>query len=133
MSLDDLIADNRPPVTEGEIVSCGVDFEGKLDADELLTGTPTVQELDFAGVPIAGDLTIAGITKNTAEETILARKVAIDRAVMFNAQGFIATKSPYHLLISCSTDKGQKRQGYLRIPVVTAPTRVTTTTTTAAP
>lgn len=122
MSRENLVADNVVSVTLGEAIEFAVDFTFKMDADEYLTGTPTVEELDADGEPLpVPTLTINGITKNTAVEKIEGNNAKINRAVMGKASGFILDDTPYYLKISCATTAGQTRSGYIKIPVVSGP------------
>ena len=81
-----------------------VDFTDELDAGELLTGTPTVDELDTS------DLTITNESVNTAELTTYpdgpdmpAVTVAIGKAVQFHVTGALAGIA-YTLRVLAATD-----------------------------
>lgn len=137
----DLIADQTPPVKVGTKANITCDMSGFLDANEQLIdlpNVPTVKELDSAGVvTVSGDLTITIMVINSAViENHLGKNIAVKRAVTALVSGFLlnrdSTEGTYYLEIECETDKGQIRSGWIKIPVVPAPT-FTTTTTTAAP
>lgn len=74
-------ATQRHTKTASEARNVVVSFKGKLDAGELLTGTPTVEEVTTT------DLTLTNKAVNTAELTILGTAVAIGEAVQFKVAG----------------------------------------------
>lgn len=93
-------APQRQSKTVSEVRNAVVSFSGKLDSGELLTGTPTVTEVN-ASSPQA--LTIANIAINTTELTINDISTAIGEAVQFSVSGGIAG-TVYTIKIVCSTD-----------------------------
>lgn len=82
--------------TIAENANIGVDFQGYLDAGELLTGTPTV-----AASP-AG-LTISSIAVSTGLLDIAKASVPIGKAVAFQASGGTAGVR-YTLTVGVDTD-----------------------------
>lgn len=100
-------------VNETVIVSC--DFTGKLSDDgtpELLTGTPTVSEVETA------ELQISEEAINVDPVTIDGTEVPPGRAVQFKLTPPAATKgNEYELLLVCSTTGGQVRDGGIFIKV----------------
>lgn len=79
-----------------EVRNVAIDFQGKLDTSELLTGTPTVTEVDTT------DLTLASKVVSTAELTIRGTTVAIGEAVQFRVSGGVAG-GEYTIRISVTT------------------------------
>lgn len=74
-------APQKPTIAPGETRNAAVDFTGKLDAGETLTGTPTV-----SGSP--SGLTVSGVQVNTVALTVTDAggalvTVAIGQAVQF--------------------------------------------------
>ena len=79
-----------------------IDFRGKLDSGEVLTGTPTVTEVTTT------DLVISNPQVSTGILTINGVDVPIGEAIQFNVDyaGGTATKK-YTVKIVCDTDAGQ--------------------------
>jgi len=96
--MTDLVADQHPPVYEGEVRNFAVSFADCLDDGEKLTGTPTVEEQSTS------DLTISSIKRNSAAITVNEVSVAANEAVQFRASGFLAATGEYTLLITITTD-----------------------------
>jgi hypothetical protein len=98
-------------MTPDEVRACSVDFgdstaanvrSGKLDAGELLTGTPTVTQ--HSSVPSdATALTLASKAVNTATIEINGRDCLAGEAVQFTATGGDAD-AKYVVSVKCSTD-----------------------------
>ena len=80
----------------GDTAAIAMDFTPLLRSGELLTGTPTVTEVD------GSDLTIANVGKNTAQITVNGSTVAIGAAVQCTVAGGSAGK--YRVRVSCGTD-----------------------------
>ena len=93
----------------GETRFHAVSFAGKLDTGELLTGTPTVTEIDTTV------LTITNKAVNVAELVINGVTVAIGQAVQCKVvdNGMTAGEE-YSMLVTCSTDAGQVLNGVIR-------------------
>ena len=85
-------------VYESGVRNAAVDFTDLLDGDEVLTGTPTVADINATG-----DLTIASVRRNTAAVEINGRSVVASKAVQFSVTGFQADAT-YTLRVSCGTD-----------------------------
>lgn len=81
----------------GETRTVFVDLGPKLSADELLTGTPTVEEIG------SSDLTITGVGLNVLDETVAGRLASVDQAVVFTVAGGVAG-TEYRLRITAGTD-----------------------------
>jgi len=77
-----------------------VDYRGKLDSGELLTGTPTV-----SATP-AG-LTLSSPQINTATLTVNEESVAAGQAVQFKASGG-AVGTRYTITVKCDTTGDQE-------------------------
>ena len=90
-----------PAVKEGAIENGAADYTDWLDGTELLSGTPTVVEVDTA------DLTISQVERNTATVEVKGRTVAIDKAVKFRVAGQLTGKL-YKLKITVDSDDGRK-------------------------
>lgn len=83
--------------TASEVRNVAVDFQGKLDASELLTGTPTVVEVTTS------DLTLSDKVVSTGALTILGKTVATGEAVQFKVLGGTAGTS-YTIRITAATN-----------------------------
>lgn len=77
-----------------EVRLCSVSFDGKLDAGESLTGTPSVDA-------VAG-LTFSNASVSTSELTINGVSVAAGRALQFMVAA--SATGEYTIPVSCSTD-----------------------------
>lgn len=93
-------ATQRPDVAAGETRNAAIDFSGKLDSGELLTGTPTVVDNNPESPE---ELTIGSVSVNTVALTIDGQSVAIGEAVQWSASGFVSGKS-YTFKITATTD-----------------------------
>ena len=91
------LADQVQCKTASEARNVAVNFQGKLDSGELLTGTPTVVEVTTS------DLTIDNVAVNTAALTIDGVSVAIGEAVQFRVSGGNAG-TDYTIRIDVGTD-----------------------------
>lgn len=87
-------------ITAGETRNVSIDFAGKLDSGELLTGTPTVEEVGSSA------LTITNKQVNATSKTINGRDAAAGEAVQFRVSGLVAGTS-YLIKVTVSTDDGQ--------------------------
>lgn len=98
--------------TVAEVRNGSVSFVGKLDAGELLTGTPTVT------VSPSGP-TISNQAVNTAQLTIDNQTVAIGQAVQFSISGGTAGTS-YVISVRCGTtaSPAQTLEAFCNIKVV---------------
>jgi hypothetical protein len=86
-----------------------ISFSGKLDVGELLTGTPTITEIDTAL------LTITSKAVNTVALTVNGLTVPIGEAVQCKVVGAGMTPGVrYRILVVCSTDAGQIVDGEIR-------------------
>ena len=104
-----LKAPQLPQQSANETRFHAVDFSGKLDTGELLTGTPTVTEIDTAV------LTITNKAVNTVALTINGATAAIGEAVQFKVVGAaISRGTTYRVFVSCTTDAGQVVDGECR-------------------
>lgn len=83
-------------IATGETRNVAIDFRGKLDSGELLTGTPTIVEVTTT------DLTLSSKAVSTTALTINGETVAIGEAVTFKVAGALDGKN-YRILISAST------------------------------
>lgn len=79
-----------------------VAFDKYLDSGELLTGTPTVVEVDTS------DLTLGNKAVSTGSLTILGRTVATGKAVQFSASGATAGTT-YRVRVTATTDASPAR------------------------
>lgn len=103
---------NHKAVSEDRVLSCS--FKGKLDAGELLTGSPTIAEIGTS------DLTFSNIGVNTVALTINGAPVAIGEAVQFKVTGGVAN-TLYKIRISPAGTDGtpsQKLSGTVRLRVI---------------
>ena len=83
--------------TASEERNVAIDFSGKLDSGELLTGTPTIVEVG------SSDLTLSNKVVNTSTLTINGESTVAGEAVQFKVTGGSAN-TKYTIKISCSTD-----------------------------
>lgn len=90
-------APQLPCKTAGETRNVAVSFQGKLDAGESLTGTPTVTEVTTS------DLTITSPAVSTVALTINKKSVPAGEAVQFNVAGGTAG-TEYTIKVSVGTD-----------------------------
>lgn len=81
----------------GEVRVHSVDFRGRLDSGELLTGTPIVEEISTT------DLTLTDITVNVIALTINGQAVGIGLAVQFKNSGVLKDVI-YRIRITVGTD-----------------------------
>lgn len=82
--------------TAAEVRLVSVDYRGKLDNGELLTGTPSVSILPTGP-------TIANESVNSAALTINGQSVAIGQAAQFKISGGTAG-TKYTITVKCDTD-----------------------------
>jgi len=101
--------------SEDRLIS--VDFGGKLDSGELLTGTPTVAT-DYVEPSTASALTFANKAVSTAQLTINGRTVAIGEAVQFLVSAG-EIDADYVVKVTCGTDAtpAQTLIGFVHIRV----------------
>lgn len=101
---------------EAEVRTVSVDLEGKLDAGETLTGTPTITSSPVGSVSAPG-LTIDDEQVSTTVLTINDREVAIGQAVQFMLSDGTARQT-YTITVQCGTSAGQTIETELRLRVV---------------
>jgi hypothetical protein len=99
-------------ITTDEIRRCAVSFAGKLDAGEVLSGTPTVTVSGTSG------LVLSAKTVNSVALTINDLAVPIGGAVQFTATATAATAGEWPIDITCTTTAGQTVFGRVRVLVV---------------
>lgn len=80
-----------------EVRNVAVNYVGKLDVGELLTGTPTVAEIDTT------DLTFANIGVSTVALTIAGVSVPLGRAAQFKVSGGVAG-TKYRIRVTATSD-----------------------------
>lgn len=90
-------APQLPIALVGETLLGACSFVRLLDAGELLTGTPTVEEITTA------DLTIASATVNNVALVVNGEAAAVGQAVQWAMSGQVAG-TRYTLRVTCSTD-----------------------------
>lgn len=78
-----------------EVRNAAISFVGKLDTDELLTGTPTVTATT--------GITIASASRNSTTMTIDGGTALASQAVTFRVSGGTAG-SRYTITATCGTD-----------------------------
>lgn len=99
----------RVHVDETRVVS--VDFTGKLDSGELLTGTPSISE------DSTSDFAISNPQVSTTALTINNTSVAAGMAVQFQVDANPGVSGIRVLDITVSTDAGQTLVGRIKIDV----------------
>jgi hypothetical protein len=87
---------HRQTKTVSEVRNVAVDFRGKLDDGELLTGAPTIAEVTTT------NLTFANQAVNTSAIKIRGVSVAIGQAVQFKVSGGTADTT-YTIRITVGT------------------------------
>lgn len=92
--------EQRPVISVGETEVVSIDYTEYLDADELLTGTPTVAEVTTT------DLTLSNKVVSTEVVRILERDVAVGKAVQFKVSGQ-KINTQYSIRVTASTDGGR--------------------------
>ncbi len=92
-------APQRPTMVEGEIRSVTVSFVGKLDQNELLTGTPVVTS-------DSPSLTCSSPQVSTETLVVNSKKVRSGRAAQFTLSDGIANQE-YIVTVQCDTTLGQ--------------------------
>ncbi len=97
--MSDAIAPQRYSKTVSEVRLISLSFVGKLEAGELLSGTPTVT--DNSGSP--AELTLSNKAVNDAELTLNGRTVAIGQAVQFRVSGGTGG-TEYTIMASADSD-----------------------------
>lgn len=102
-------APQRPTILVGEIRGVSVNFTGKLDQGELLTGTPVI-------TPDPADLTCSSPRVSTTALAINGRTVAIGKAVQFTITGGTAD-TEYTVTVTVLTTMGQTLMGRCVIAV----------------
>ena len=75
------IAKRMPPISEGEIRVVSLSYVGRLDGNQLLTGTPTVT------VVTTSDLALSNAAVSSTELIIESKSVAIGKAAQFKISG----------------------------------------------
>ena len=101
----------------GETRNCAVSFAGKLDVNELLTGTPTVVE-DTKSPSSATSLTLSNKVVSTTVLTINDLSVPIAEAVQFAVTGG-SSGGEYIIKVTVSTNSSpaQTLVGYEKLHV----------------
>lgn len=108
----------RHTLSIGDVDEVAVDLSARLDSDEVLTGTPTVVEIDDTGSAVASsDLTISSVQVNTATYTDelqvdpdgIEKTVAIGKAVIFMLSTSGTSAASHLLLVTATSDKTPAR------------------------
>lgn len=106
-------APQRHVKTESEVVNVAIDMRGLLDEGELLTGTPTVEEVDTT------DLTIASQAISVATLLINGESVAAGQAVQFSvAAGEPDTDYTIRITVTTTSTPAQTRIVRARLRVI---------------
>lgn len=89
---------NSPVALVDEEINSAFDMRPKLQNGELITGTPTIEEL------VTTDLTITGQARNSAGTVeILKEDVPVDSAALCHIVGWVAGKV-YRIKVTVVTD-----------------------------
>lgn len=105
-------ADDIAEISTDEVRIVSVDFTGKLDSGELLSGTPTITADAGAG------LTLTNKAVNSEAITVNSVACAIGEAVQFKADATAANAGRWAVEIVCGTDAGQTLYGRVMVRVV---------------
>ena len=89
--------EQQASISEGDTDVASIDYTPYLDADELLTGTPTAAE------QTTSDLTLSNVAVSTAVTEIMGTNVVIGKAVQFSVTGQ-QSGTRYRIRITASTD-----------------------------
>lgn len=103
------LAPQRPSMAAAEVRGAAVNFSGKLDQGELLTGTPTASASP-------GTLTCSSARVSTAALTINGRLVTLGKAVQLTLSGGVAAVE-YTVTVTAQTTLGQTLVGRFEVPV----------------
>lgn len=95
--------------TAAEVRQVQVDFQGKLDTGETLTGTPTA-------TPDSG-ITAGTVTKNSSEITVNGTAVPANKGLQFTVSGG-TLNTTYNILLSCGTTGSQTLNHTIRVLIV---------------
>lgn len=111
------IAPQFPCFAPGSESNAAIGVDG-LPAGVLLTGTPTITEVD------SSDLTITQEAVNASARTIYGQSYAPGTAILFHREGGVAGRD-YTLQVSVGTDASPADVlvGYVRFRVLRAPAR----------
>ncbi len=107
-----IMGDNTAPelisAPEGATRNAKVSCKGQLDSGDLLTGTPTIVEVDADNAVVSpSDLTISGKAVNSStmevneDTTVLA-----GQGVVYTFSGQLVANSPYRIRTTVSTTPG---------------------------
>ena len=96
-----LECEQRGEMSAGGTDDVAISFADKLRGSELLTGTPTVVEVDTS------DLTLSNKAISTAILTILGESTAIAAAVQFRMLAGTSVRGTYEILVTATTDTGR--------------------------
>lgn len=100
-------------ITTNEVRIVSVDFSGKLDPGELLTGTPTIT------APVGSGLVLTQKQVNASAVTVNDVALVAGQAVQFKCDATAATAANrYEIEILCGTDAGQTLEGNVILRVV---------------
>lgn len=93
---------HTPALSVNEVRNVAVDFTGKLDAGELLTGNPTIEEVGTAFMTFTSEVV------NTEAIEVNGRTLAPGQAVQFTVDvDATATGKTLKVDATVDTDKGQ--------------------------
>jgi len=96
-------------MSASEVRHVAVDFSGKLDTGETLTGTPAVVEVTTTA------LTITNKAVSTGVLSINSVSVPIGEAIQFTVDA--ATTGTYQIRITCGTSESQTVDGLITLSV----------------
>jgi hypothetical protein len=97
-------------IATGEVRNVAVDFSGKLDSGETLSGTPTTSEID------TNDLSFSGQQVSTGALTIVGETVATGLAVQFTVDASTALAGKiYRVMVTCATSASQTVKGIVTL------------------
>lgn len=96
-----------------EVRNAAVDFSGKLDSGESLTGTPTV-------TATPSGLTFANVAVSTGTLTINGSSVAAGKAVQFKVTGGTSYLM-YDVSVSCGTNSTPAQTLYACLQLMVEP------------
>lgn len=89
--------------TASEVRNVAVDYVGKLDSGELLTGTPTIATLLYGTTETTTAITVSNITVSSTGLTINGTTVATGQAVQCRVSAGTAGIK-YDLKITCTSN-----------------------------
>ena len=104
-------------VNVGEILNDTIDIEGLLKGTELASMTPASPVVAPTAIEPRGDLTIASVVVNTAEQTVEGRPVAVGEGIDYTISGFVSGVYTVKIIFWTSATVAAKRISFAKYEV----------------